>query len=458
MSTNEARPGPTLAEELAGRLVELRSALLPADVLERAKMCVLDQLGIQIRGATLPHVQPAATVAASLGGRQESSVPGSGERLPAPYAAFVAATFGHSCEFDDSHFLCGHPGVCVIPTVLAVAEPRHASGAEVLAAIVAGYEGMVLGIGPINPTTMATGWHGTKVGGVFGAAAATAALLGLDAQTTAHALAVAGSDASGTAEYDRTGGEVKRVHPGMAARSGIEAALLAQAGLTGPPTIFEGVRGIYRLFGDGEAPEIDAVWSQRFHIRDVMYKLYPAVGTHQAPLDALCYLMATEALTADDVEWLTVSTAPWAILHGGATSEPTDMISAQFNLGFSLAVRLLKKSNALTLYADPALWTDPDVRRLSVATRVEGMAFAPGESELGALLDVGLRDGRVLSHRVQAFRGHPSNPAGPADIEQKFQDLVSGLVPARRAGQIIDTVWRLDQLADINELTDLLQP
>jgi 2-methylcitrate dehydratase PrpD len=456
--SEETRAGLTLAEKLADRLVELRSTALPADVVEVAKMCVLDQLGIQIRGATLAHVQPAVTVAASLRGRQESTVPMSCARLPAPYAAFVTATFGHSCEFDDSHFLCGHPGVCVIPTVLAVAEPRHASGAEVLAAIVAGYEGMVLGIGPINPTTMATGWHGTKVGGVFGAAAATAALLGLDAATTAHALAVAGSDASGTAEYDRTGGEVKRVHPGMAARSGIEAALLAQAGLTGPLTIFEGAHGIYRLFGGGAAPEIDAVWSRRFHIRDVMYKLYPAVGTHQAPLDALCHLMAAEALVAEDVAWLAVSTAPWAILHGGATSEPTDMISAQFNLGFSLAIRLLKNSNALTLYADPALWTCPEVRRLSAATRVGAMTFAPGESELGALLEVGLRDGRVLSERVQAFRGQPSNPAGPADIEHKFQDLVSGLVPARQAGRIIDTVWRLDQLADINELTELLQP
>src|SRR5580704_14132908 len=327
----EADEGHTLVQQLASRLTAMRSAELPGAVADRAKMCVLDQLGVQLRGATLPHVRPAVDVAVALGGAPESTVPLMGIRLPTPYAAFVAATFGHSCEFDDSHFLCGHPGVCVIPTVLAVGEHLHSTGRDVLSALVAGYEAMVLSVGPIHPTTMATGWHGTKVAGVFGAAAAAAALLNLDVARTAQALAIAGSEASGTSEYDRSGGEVKLVHPGMAARSGIEAALLARAGLTGPLTIFEGIRGIYRLFGDGSDAKIDAVWSRRFHIRDVMYKLYPAVGTHQAPLDALRYLMASEAVTAEDVEWISVSTAPWAILHGGATGEPADMISAQFN-------------------------------------------------------------------------------------------------------------------------------
>jgi 2-methylcitrate dehydratase PrpD len=379
-------------------------------------------------------------------------------RMPAPYAAMVAATFGHSCEYDDSHFLCGHPGTCVIPAVLALGEPRHVSGMVALAAIVAGYEAMVLGIGPVHPTTMATGWHGTKVGGVFGTAAAAAALLDLDATTTAHALAVAGSEASGTLEYDRSGGEVKRAHPGMAARSGVEAALLAQAGLTGPLTIFEGQRGIYRLFGDGSAPQVEAVWSRTFHIRDVMYKLYPAVGTHQAPLDALRHLMGVDGVRAEDVASITVSGAPWSILHGGATDEPGDMIIAQFNLGFSLAIRLLHRSNAMPLYGDPSLWTNPQVRGLSAATTVRGMDFAPGESELGALVEVTLRDGRTLRRREQAFRGHPLNPAGPADIEEKFHSLVTGVIPAERADRIVDTVWHLEELCDIAELTALLRP
>ena len=454
----EADEGHTLVQQLAARLTAMRSAKLPSAVADRAKMCVLDQLGVQIRGATLPHVRPAIDVALALGGAPESTVPLMGVRLPAPYAAFVAATFGHSCEFDDSHFLCGHPGVCVIPTVLALGEHLHSTGRDILSALVAGYEAMVLSVGPIHPTTMATGWHGTKVAGVFGAAAAAAALLDLDVARTAQALAIAGSEASGTSEYDRSGGEVKRVHPGMAARSGIEAALLARAGLTGPLTILEGQRGIYRLFGDGTPPEIDAVWQTRFHILGVIHKLYPAVGTHHAPLDALRHLMKTEELEADEVERITVWTAPWAILHGGATGRPTDMISAQFNLGFSLATRLLENSNALQLYLDGRRWCDPAVVALSERVDVRAMTFQPGESELGALVEVELRDGRVLSRRQQTFRGQPDDPALATEIDEKFRDLVSGILPAGRGEQIVDAVGRLDSLEDARELTDLLQP
>lgn len=458
MSASAQPSSPTLAQQLASRLVKMRSATLPDDVINRAKMCVLDQLGIQIRGANMPHVQAAATVAEALGGRPESSLPMTDARLPPAYAAFVAGTFGHSIEFDDSYMLCGHPGACVIPAALAVAEAHRASGRAVLTAIVAGYEAMVLGVGPIHLATIRVGWHGTKVGGVFGAAAATAALMDLDEPTTAHALAIAGSEASGTMEYDRTGGEVKRVHAGMAARSGVEAALLASAGLTGPLTIFEGIRGIYRLFGDGSGPEVDSVWSHPFHIRDVQFKLYPTMGAHHAPLDALRYLMENEAVTAEDVEWISVSTAPWVILHGGNTGEATDMISAQFNLGFSLAIRLLRNSNALSLYMDPAMWRDPDVLALSRLVRVQGMSLGPGDSELSTLVEIGLRNGRVVCRREAAPRGHHSNPASPTEVEDKFLDLVDGLLPPSRTRQIIDTVQRLDEVADITELTKLLRP
>lgn len=448
----------TLAGQLAERMVELRAAPLPDDVAERACLCVLDQLGNQLRGATLPHVQPARRLAELVGRSAECSVPMHELRLTAPYAALVTATFGHSCEYDDSHFLCGHPGACVIPTVLAVGEQQGASGEQVLRAVVAGYEAMVLAIGPIHPTTMATGWHGTKLGGVFGSVGATAELINLDVPATAHALAIAGGEASGTLEYDQAGGEVKRVHPGMAARSGIESAWLARAGLTGPLTIFEGERGIYRLFGDGSAPAVDAVWSRRFHIRDVMFKLYPAVGTHQAPLDALRYLIETEGVRAQDVSSISVLTAPWALMHGGATDQPADMISAQFNLGFSLAVRLLRSSNAISLYADRSLWSDPEIRALSEMTTVRELTLAPDESELGAAVEVVLRDGRLFRRREYAFRGHPLNPASSSDIETKFRGLVEGLLPDDRTDQILDAVWNLGTLRDIRELTTLLRP
>jgi 2-methylcitrate dehydratase PrpD len=215
----------TVVRRIADWVVGLRFDDLPPEVVERAKLCILDQLGVQLRGATLPWVRPALELARSLGARPESTIVLHGERTAAPYAALANATFGHSCEYDDSHFHTGHPGVCTIPVALALGERGRASGADVIAAVVAGYQAMVLACGPVHHRTLELGWHGTKVGGVFGAAAVAARLLGLDAAQTAEALAVAASEASGTMEYDRSGGEVKRVHAGLAARSGMEAAL-----------------------------------------------------------------------------------------------------------------------------------------------------------------------------------------------------------------------------------------
>jgi 2-methylcitrate dehydratase PrpD len=347
--------------------------------------------------------------------------------------------------------------VCVIPVSLALGEQYAASGRSLLAAIVAGYEAMVLAVGPVHHTTLTTGWHGTKVGGVFGAAAAAAAMLGLDSGRTAHALAIAGSDASGTMEYDQSGGEVKRLHPAMAARSGLEAAMLAASGMTGPLTIFEGKRGIYRLFGDGSEPDIDGCWGTEFHIRNVIFKLYPAVGTHHAALDGLRHLLDEHPVKADEVTQVVVSVAPWAVAHGGATGQPTDVISAQFNLGFSLALRLVEGSNALPLYLDHTRWTDPDIVAMVNKVVVQPMSFEPGDSELGSQIDLTLTDGRHLCRRQPTFRGHTDDPADAGDIEVKFLELVDGLLPPGRAERIIETVSTLEELSDVRQLTALFQ-
>jgi 2-methylcitrate dehydratase PrpD len=462
----EHLPEPTLVQRLAQRLEGIRYEVLPADVIQRAKLCLLDQLGIQLFGTTVPQVQPGVRLALSMGGAPESTVPLEGQRLPAAYAAYAASALGHSCEFDDVHGLCGHPGVVVIPVVLAVGDKVGASGAAALTALVRGYEAMCLSCGPVHRATLNKGWHPVKVSGVFGASAAAAALMGLDVPTTVHAFTIAASDASGTMEYDQSGGEVKRLHPGMAARSGIQASLLAADGLTGPLTIMEGRRGILHLFGDGGEPQIDEVWDIEYHIRDINFKRYPTVVTHQAPIEAVRYLAEDRGLSADQVESIKVAVPPWAILHGGATGQPHDMISAQFNLGFSLAVRLVRGSNALALYRDPAQWSDPAI--LAISDRVTVQALPPGatgpdrQSTVGSLAHtlvwVDLKDGSQLARRQQSYRGHATDPAQLADIQEKFLTLVDGIIPAARAQQIIRVVSAMEDLPDIRELTALLQP
>ena len=241
-STAQATPA-TLLGRIATWVTALRYEDLPEEVVERTKLLILDQLGLQLRGATLPNVQPVLRLADSEPGKAEATLAHSGARTTVSQAAWVNGTLGHSAEYDDAHPLAWHTNSAVIPAALALAERTHASGPDLITAVVAGIQVMGL-LGAATPAMVTIGWHGSKVLGVYGAAAAAGRILSLTPAHLVNAFGIAGSDAGGGMEYDRSGGEVKRLHAGSACRSGLEAAELAQLGLTGPPTILEGPRGL----------------------------------------------------------------------------------------------------------------------------------------------------------------------------------------------------------------------
>ena len=136
---NAMRSGPTLAERQAKWICGLTFDDIPAIVRERAKLLLMDFLGVARLGATLPQVEPARALLADMGGAAQASVMGSEIKTSAAYAALANGVFGHACEYDDAHWNCGHPGVCVIPAVLALAEREGSDGKDILTAIVAGY-------------------------------------------------------------------------------------------------------------------------------------------------------------------------------------------------------------------------------------------------------------------------------------------------------------------------------
>jgi len=436
---------PTLAERQAAWIVGISPDSIPPEVLHRAQQLLLDYLGVAIRGATLPQVAPARALLDLMATRGDATVIGGGRATP-PYAAFVNGTAGHSCEYDDAHFDCGHPGVCVIPAALAIAELVGASGRELLVAIVAGYQSMVWSMGPINRRTLDIGWHGMKVGGVFGAAAAAGKLLGLTPEQMTNALAIAGSDASGTMEYDQSGGEVKRFHAGMASRSGVEAALLAQAGLTGPRTIFEGLRGIYSLFGGAEFKDPELYWDGTYHIMNTMVKLHPMVGTTHAALDALTMVLERRPADAADIDRVEVGLVHWAIAHGAAIVHPHDMLSAQFSLAFAVALRVIRGRVSIGDLGDRACWTDPAI--MDFAARVDAVAIEvpEGACELFGRTTVFFKDGTSETALQPAPHGYPTNPASDALLQAKFFDVVDGVLDRERAEDLARVVGGIEIL------------
>ena len=444
--------------KLAAHVSKLRYEDIPDDVIEKAKDCILDQVGVELIGSTLEWNKIAYRYVMDMGGRPESTIVNYGTKAPTLDAAFVNATFGQGCELDDVGFGAGgHLSAATVPVGLAISEKERVDGKALLSAVVAGCDVMYRLLLAVRPSSGKRGFHSHGIGGPFGAMIVAARLLRLSDEQMLHAFGIAGSHSSGTMEYDQTGGEVKRVHAGIAARGGIQAAMLARLGLTGPPTIIEGKRGFLRVFAD--QCDVDVITKNlgtEFGIMRMWFKMFPCVATVQGVIDTLAKIIDEHKIRADDVEEIQVGLSETSLSHGGAIYEPHDVASAQFSLAFSLALRLLKHDNDLSLYMDSKLWTDPKV--LALAKKVKSYADpkAKGDQNYNTTMEVKLAGGKSIKAFQQYPPGSPLNPVSPDELRKKFRKLAGVVLPASQIDRVIERVDRLESSDDASELTRLL--
>src|SRR5438876_6975643 len=252
-----AAPARTAAATLAEFCAGLRWVDLDTAVRARTVELLLDLIGVALAGSRQPSSPPAADLAIKLGGAGKASIIGTRLQTSAVWAALANGTAAHAVELDDVTTESSlHPGVAVIPAALALAEDLDASPSALLEAIVAGYEVTMRVGNALNPASAyARGFHPTGVAGVFGATVAAGRLLALNAEALTRALGIAGTMASGSLEYLADGAWTKRLNPGWAGHAGITAARLAQAGFTGPATVFEGRLGVLHAYTDAPNPE-----------------------------------------------------------------------------------------------------------------------------------------------------------------------------------------------------------
>lgn len=451
--------GQTVAARLAQWIADIDYRKLPGDVIREARRCMLDTLGVQVRGATLPWVQPVYRHIRTMGGATTgATVSYHGDRLPVPYAAYANSTFAYSCELQHhGSFGSAHTGVIVVPTVQAIGELLGSSGKSVIEAMVAGYEVQGrLGVALFKPL-FKRHFHPQGVFGVFSAAAAAGKLLGLTPEQQAHAFGIAGSHASTILEYDQAGGEVKRIHGAMAARNGIQAAFMAKEGLTGPATVFEGNRGIFASFGGGESdPELlfrDI--GNPYCITQCRFRIYPTIGSCHNALDIVNDLVAANPFSYRDVEKIRVGMRELSVQHVTTISRPHDVISAQASLGYSLGVRLVKGSNDLDLYIEPALWRDPEI--LGIADKLEAYAINDDAKPRMSRVEIFLKNGSVLRGEQIDARGSETVPFEEGVIDDKFRRLASVLLPADRVESLRKMVNGLQDLPSVAALVPLLK-
>ncbi len=449
------------AQKLAEFIAHLRYENIPGETVEKAKHFVLDVVRLSVVGSRLPWGERTREVFRQFGGREESTVIGFGDRLPAIHAAYVNGTTSHGLENDDTHVgAIHHPGVTVVPAVLAVAERQGLGGKALLTGMIAGYEVMIrLGVA-LQPSLFGDrGFHSTAVMGHFGAAAGSANLLKLSAEQTVHTLAFAAAYASGLANWTK-GGMVKYLHAGKAARAGVETSLLAAGGLTGPRQIFEGKRGFCQAYSDRfDLNRITSGLGQEWKTGEVHLKPHCTSRHTQAALQAAATIAAEHNLSPEDIGSVEIVTSP-EMAEALATKTPVDVIEAQSSIPFATATGLFKGGSRtlkeFVLFEDiKQAMGNPKVQSLLQRTQMRGdSAFDVQKGN--AQVTIRVKDGQTYIKRVDIIRGSPENPFTFQELRDRFLAQAEAVVPRERLIKAADLISRLEDVKKIEEITRLL--
>ena len=435
---------PHVTHELARFASGIRYEDLPDDVRFMARQCLLDWLGVTLAGSQEPLALMLRAEAAEEGGAPRATLFGGGGKTSAGQAALVNGATGHALDFDDVlGAMTGHPTAPVAPAALALAEGRGLDGRQVIAGIVAGIEveariGRVLG-----DSHYAKGWHATGTVGAFGAAAAAANMLGLDAEQTARALGIAGTQAAGLKSMFGT--MCKPLHAGKAAQNGLMAATLAERGFTSRDDVLDCVQGFTDTQTETFRPEALLEEPDRFHILDTLFKYHPACyGTH-ATIEACLGVAENPAFDAGDVERVEVK-VPQNALRMCNIPAPETGLEAKFSLAYNVGLGLTKKATgALDIYFDENL-DRPDVHAIRETVSVEG---SDDMAKFGADVVVHLGSGVVL--RGAADVGVPAGDLNQQweKLQGKFRALAAPLLGGGAAEALIGAVGSLDDAGDI---------
>ncbi len=454
---------PTQA--LASFAADLDSSALPDEVRQKLGWLLLDFLRVCSIGARLPWSSWARGYAGLVGKPCASHVLYSPDMLNPQHATFMNVTFGSSFDGDDTHVgAMLHPGVAVWSAAFATAEHLGASGAEIVAAVAAGYEiGIRIGLA-VQPGHFRRGFQSTGTCDVFATAAAAGRLLfGRDQPKILDALGLAGSYPSGVAQFYYSGASGKRIQAAHAAQSGVAAALLTQHGFGGPSDIIEGAAGFARAYaGEWDPTIIGSGLGERYHLLDTLVKSHAAAARVAAAIDGMLALRQQHGFCGDDIESIQLGIP--RIIQGRLTNpHPVDLQAAQMCLPFSVA---LASNVALSVDRTPALavsdyeagLTDASLFELEIRTTIEAddeVEAMSNERATAARVGVQLRDGRTFSMLVPAPKGSPSRPFSAQEHEARFKEELSRRISHQHCADIIAITKDLDRL-DPSRLCEML--
>ena len=442
------RADPSPSEVLAGFTAGLDLADVPDDVVAYARVLMLDLLGAALAGVdteeTRAMLKAAEGFAPTTG---PCGIWGTTGTTTAAAASLVNGVIAHAQELDDFGG-ADHSGAVVIPAVLAVAEAEGITdGAAVLAAMIGGYDvalRVLDAMGGYRAHNNGGGWHSTGTCGSFGAAAAAARVLGLDAERTAWALGIAGSFTGGIWAYLADGAMSKRYHPGRAAEIGVTAAYMARAGFTGPTRVLDAPwGGFVATYGKGgERPEeLTRDLAGPYRIMRSGIKPYAACrGLHSA-LDVVLGMRSEHGFSAADVGAVEIGCSR-ANMQSLADADPKTRLAAQMSLPYGIGVALVTGRAGLEEFEDRRI-TDPEVR--AAMGRVV-MTLDPGHDDhTEPDVAVVLTDGRRFEGHEPIGLGDWRNPLTTGQVVEKYESLAPRVLADTDVAALKDAVFTLPE-------------
>ena len=353
-------------------------------------------------------------------------------RVTTTQAALVNGASSHVLDYDDVNLsMNGHPSAAVLPGLLALAEARDASGSDMIAAFVAGYE-IACRVGLlVAPGHYRRGYHATSTVGAVAAAGACAHLLGLDSDRTAHALGIAATQAGGLKSMFGT--ECKPFHAGLASQNGLRAARLAAGGMIARPDGLECTQGFAKTLSPNFNPEAALADPDKFYLRENLFKYHASCyGTH-ASIEAIHNIRKRDGVTPEQVKRMTlrVETGSDAVCN---IPLPKTALEAKFSLRFMGAAALAgADTGSLGFYSDDKT-RDPALVALRDKTKIE---LVEGWPMMQAEAVIETNDGRVLRETTDA--GIPGSDVALQGrrLTEKFERLVKPVLGDKRAAELL---------------------
>ncbi len=448
------------AADITGRLArymaETRERSLPPEVAREARHRILDTLAAMVSGAHLKPGEMAIRYARAQGGVAEATIVTTDIKTSAVNAALVNGMFAHADETDDFEPVTkAHPGCAVVPAALAMAEREGRSGMELLSAVTLGYDVccrflLALGADLVRATHRSA--EGTS--STLGSAAAAASLARLDESGMRYALSYAAQQVSGVWSWVRDAEHVEKAFDfaGMGARNGVTAAIMVQLGFTGVWDVLDGEHNaLMALSTDPKPEEMISGLGSRYYVTETAIKPFSVGYPIQAPLDAFLKLRREHALSESNVERIVVR------LPEDGARIVNDRSMPDVNCQHIIAVALV---DGIVSFEDSHSYermADPQVRAAKERVKlVADPALMDPAAPRSGLVEVTLRDGRIVSHFTRHAPGTKENPLDTDSVNAKARLLMEPVLGAEPTEEIIRRVNALEELDDVRELRPFL--